>query len=48
VRQRNQYRSDLPLFLLKMPQQTALVRRAANTDPVDLFVVEVGREITIA
>jgi hypothetical protein len=30
-----------------MPQQTASVRRAANTDPVDLFVVEVGTEITI-
>jgi hypothetical protein len=32
---------------LEMPQQTASVRRAANTDPVDLFVVEVGTEITI-
>jgi hypothetical protein len=33
-----------------MPQQTASVRRAANTDPVDLFdllVVEAGTEITI-
>ena len=29
-------------LLLEAPQQTASVRRAANTDPVDLFVVEVG------
>jgi hypothetical protein len=35
------------LFLLEMPQQTASVRRAGNTDPVVLFVAEVGTEITI-
>jgi hypothetical protein len=35
-------------LLLEAPQQTASVRRAANTDPVDLFVAEVGREITLA
>jgi hypothetical protein len=29
-------------LLLEAPQQTASVRRAANTDPVYLFVVEVG------
>src|ERR1700729_3489493 len=29
-------------LLLEAPQQTASVRRAANTDPVDLFVAEVG------
>jgi hypothetical protein len=29
-------------LLLEAPQQTASVRRAANTDPVDLFVDEVG------
>jgi hypothetical protein len=34
-------------LLLETPQQTASVRRAANTDPVDLFVAEVGGEITI-
>jgi hypothetical protein len=34
-------------LLLEAPQQTTSVRRAANTDPVDLFVAEVGTEITI-
>jgi hypothetical protein len=29
-------------LLLEAPQQTASVRRVANTDPVDLFVAEVG------
>jgi hypothetical protein len=34
-------------LLLQTPQQTASVRRAANTDPVDLFAAAVGTEITI-